>query len=127
MPKPRRRGAAAAGDHAARCYPLTSTTRRQATGSPKRSARISADRVRHTGPAPASEDFGCFGTEWHAPSVFWFVGGTDPAVYAKARAEGRINELPVNHSPHFAPVIHPTLRNRSGGHGGAALAWNAVR
>lgn len=39
-------------------------------------AYFSADRVRHTGPAPASEDFGCFGTEWHAPSVFWFVGGT---------------------------------------------------
>jgi hippurate hydrolase len=73
-------------------------------------AHFSADRVMHTGPAPASEDFGCFGTEWHAPSVFWFVGGTDPAVYAKAKEEGRINELPVNHSPKFAPVIHPTLR-----------------
>ena len=68
-----------------------------------------ADRVHHTGPAPASEDFGCFGTAWDVPSVFWFVGGTDPEVYAKAKAEGRINELPVNHSPSFAPVIHPTL------------------
>lgn len=73
-------------------------------------AHFSADRVIHTGPAPASEDFGCFGTAWHAPSVFWFVGGTDPAVYAKAKAEGRLNELPVNHSPKFAPVLHPTLR-----------------
>src|SRR5689334_9556742 len=27
-----------------------------------------ADRVRQTGPAPASEDFGSFGTEWHVPS-----------------------------------------------------------
>ncbi|HEY7901496.1 MAG TPA: amidohydrolase, partial [Caulobacteraceae bacterium] len=36
-------------------------------------AHFAADRVFHTGPAPASEDFGCFGTEWHAPSVFWFV------------------------------------------------------
>ncbi|WIM12981.1 M20 family metallopeptidase [Enhydrobacter sp.] len=69
-----------------------------------------ADRVRHTGPAPASEDFGCFGSEWHVPSVFWFVGGTDPTTYAKAKEAGRINELPVNHSPQFAPVIHPTLR-----------------
>ena len=60
-----------------------------------------ADRVAHTGPAPASEDFGCFGTEWHAPSVFWFVGGTDPDIYAKAKAAGRLNELPVNHSPHL--------------------------
>jgi amidohydrolase len=69
-----------------------------------------AERVRQTGPAPASEDFGSFGTEWHAPSVFWFVGGTDPDTYAKAKESGRINELPVNHSPKFAPVIHPTLR-----------------
>jgi amidohydrolase len=68
-----------------------------------------ADRVRVTGPAPASEDFGSFGTEWHAPSVFWFIGGTDPDTYMKAKEAGRLNELPVNHSPLFAPVIHPTL------------------
>ena len=71
---------------------------------------FAADRVRQTGPAPASEDFGSFGTEWHVPSVFWFVGGTDPDTYAKAKEAGRINDLPVNHSPKFAPVIHPTLR-----------------
>ncbi|RXH10670.1 amidohydrolase [Bradyrhizobium guangzhouense] len=68
-----------------------------------------AARVRPTGPAPASEDFGSFGTEWHVPSVFWFVGGTDPDVYAKARDANKLNELPVNHSPKFAPVLHPTL------------------
>jgi hippurate hydrolase len=71
---------------------------------------FSTDRVKHTGPSPASEDFGCFGTAWHVPSVFWFVGGTDPVIYAKAKAANRLNELPVNHSPKFAPVIHPTLR-----------------
>jgi amidohydrolase len=69
-----------------------------------------AQQVRETGPAPASEDFGSFGTEWHVPSVFWFVGGNDPAVYAKAKESNRLNDLPVNHSPKFAPVIHPTLR-----------------
>jgi hippurate hydrolase len=42
--------------------------------------------------------------------VFWFVGGTDPAVYAKAKQTHWLNELPVNHSPLFAPVLHPTLR-----------------
>jgi hippurate hydrolase len=73
-------------------------------------AHFGAERVRETGPAPASEDFGSFGSDWHAPSVFWFVGGTDPAVYAKAKAANRLNELPVNHSPKFAPVLHPTLR-----------------
>jgi len=68
------------------------------------------ERVRETGPAPASEDFGSFGTQWHVPPVFWFVGGTDPEAYAKARAANKLNELPVNHSPKFAPVLHPTLQ-----------------
>lgn len=84
-----------------------------------------ADRVRHTGPAPASEDFGCFGTAWDSPSVFWFVGGTDAEIFAKAKAEGRINELPVNHSPKFAPVIHPTLQTGVEAMAVAAMAWLA--
>ncbi|MET0986569.1 MAG: M20 family metallopeptidase [Steroidobacteraceae bacterium] len=87
-------------------------------------AHFSVERVRHTGPAPASEDFGCFGTEWHAPSVFWFVGGTDPALYAKAKEAGRIHELPVNHSPQFAPVLHPTLQIGVEAMAAAAMAWN---
>ena len=90
-------------------------------------AHFSAERVRHTGPAPASEDFGCFGTEWHAPSVFWFVGGTDPELYAKAKAAGKLNELPVNHSPQFAPVLHPTLETGVEAMVVAALAWLAAR
>src|SRR6201988_1011535 len=53
---------------------------------------VAAERVRQTGPAPASEDFGSFGTEWHVPSVFWFVGGTDPNVYDEAKNAGRVNE-----------------------------------
>jgi hippurate hydrolase len=88
-------------------------------------AHFGADRVRHTGPAPASEDFGCFGTAWDVPSVYWFVGGTDPNLYAKAKAEGRINELPVNHNPAFAPVVHPTLETGVEAMSVAALAWLA--
>jgi amidohydrolase len=56
---------------------------------------FSADRVRETGPAPASEDFGSFGAEWHAPSVFWFVGGTDPDHYAKAKQAGSTRFRPT--------------------------------
>jgi amidohydrolase len=84
---------------------------------------FSENRVHHTGPAPASEDFGCFGTEWHAPSVFWFVGGNDPEAYEKAKMTGKLNELPVNHSPHFAPVLHPTLQTGVEAMIVAALAW----
>ena len=86
---------------------------------------FSPARVHHTGPAPASEDFGCFGTAWHVPSVFWFVGGTDPETYAKAKAAGTLNKLPVNHSPQFAPVIHPTLETGVETLVVAALAWLA--
>ena len=68
-----------------------------------------ADRVQETDPTSASEDFGSFGAEWGAPSVFWFIGGSDPGVYAKAQKEGKIGEIPTNHNPHFAPMIHPTL------------------
>jgi amidohydrolase len=68
-----------------------------------------ADRVKDTQPTTASEDFGSFGTEWQVPSVFWFVGGTDPETYAKAKQSGTIADLPTNHNPRFAPVIHPTL------------------
>ncbi len=85
-----------------------------------------SERVRETGPAPASEDFGSFGTEWHSPSVFWFVGGTDPQVYAKAKAANRLNELPVNHSPMFAPVLHPTLRTGVETLAVATRAWLAA-
>jgi hippurate hydrolase len=88
-------------------------------------AYFSPERVRHTGPAPASEDFGCFGTAWQAPSVFWFVGGNDPVAYAKAKAAGKLNELPVNHSPQFPPVLHPTLETGVEALVVGALAWLA--
>lgn len=67
-------------------------------------------RVVEGQPSSASEDFGCFGSEGHMPSVFWFVGGTDPKVYEKARKAGLLQELPGNHNPRFAPVINPTLQ-----------------
>jgi amidohydrolase len=69
-----------------------------------------ADQVLLSEPVPSSEDFGTFGAEWGVPSVFWFVGGTDREQYAKAQLAGRVNELPVNHSPRFAPALHPTLK-----------------
>ena len=75
-------------------------------------------------PVPASEDFGSFGAEWHAPSVFWYIGGTDPDAYDKAKQAGRVTQdIPTNHSPNFAPVIHPTLETGVEAMVGAARAW----
>jgi hippurate hydrolase len=86
---------------------------------------FAAERVRQTGPAPASEDFGSFGAEWQTPSVFWFVGGTDPDRYAKAKEAGTINEIPTNHNPRFAPILHPTLETGVEALVVAAQAWLA--
>src|SRR5689334_13376262 len=87
---------------------------------------FAAGRVEESAPTTASEDFGSFGAECHAPAVFWFVGGTDPALYAKARAAGRLGELPTNHNPRFAPVIHPTLSTGVEAMVVAARAWLAA-
>ena len=78
--------------------PLTLTPTASPSPAARRTARFSA-----------SENFGSFGVEWHVPSVFWFIGGVDPDTYAKAEREGKLSEIPTNHNPKFAPVIHPTL------------------
>jgi hippurate hydrolase len=85
------------------------------------------ERVKQTGPTSASEDFGSFGSEWHVPSVFWFVGGTDPQAYAKAKEAGRVQDIPTNHNPRFAPVLHPTLETGIEAMVTAARAWLAPR
>jgi amidohydrolase len=88
-------------------------------------AHFDGGRVTATGPASASEDFGSFGVEWHVPSVFWFIGGVDPDTYAKAEREGKLSELPTNHNPRFAPVIHPTLETGVETLVAASCAWLA--
>jgi amidohydrolase len=87
---------------------------------------FSADRVEETKPTSASEDFGSFGAEWHVPSVFWFVGGIDQDQYAKAKANGTIRQIPTNHNPRFALVIHPTLETGVEALAVAAQAWLAA-
>ncbi len=81
------------------------------------------DQAYETAPASASEDFSIFGRTWNVPYVFWFVGGTDPSVYAQAKKEKQINKIPSNHSPKFAPVIHPTLETGLQAMLTAASAW----
>ena len=60
----------------------------------------------------ASEDFSDIPTAFDTPYTYWGVGGTDPEKYQKALAAGRLDQdIPVNHSEFFAPVIEPTLSN----------------
>jgi hippurate hydrolase len=84
------------------------------------------ERLREAKPTSASEDFGVFGASWQTPSVFWFVGGTDPKRYAAAKEAGRIREIPTNHNPGFAPVLHPTLETGVATMVVAAHAWLAA-
>lgn len=57
------------------------------------------------------------------PYVFWFVGGTDAIIYLEAKKNNQINPIPSNHSPQFAPVIHPTLKTGLQAMMIAAVAW----
>jgi hippurate hydrolase len=88
-------------------------------------AHFGHDRVRESKPTSASEDFGVFGQAWRTPSVFWFVGGTDPKTYAEAKQAGRVREIPTNHNPGFAPVLHPTLETGVAAMVVASRAWLA--
>ena len=57
-----------------------------------------------------SEDVSWFAREAGVPLVYWFWGGLDPQRYADAVARGTVNEeIPTNHSPFFAPILHPTI------------------
>ena len=82
-----------------------------------------SDRVHEIEPATASEDFGLFGAAWDVPAVFWVVGGIDPGKYKAAEQASKLDEIPANHAPDFAPVIHPTLRTGIEAMLAAAGAW----
>jgi hippurate hydrolase len=74
----------------------------------------------------ASEDFSDLPTALGAPYTYWGIGGIDPDIYRQAAAAGRIaQDIPVNHSPRFAPLIPPTLDTGTEALVVAALAWLA--
>lgn len=86
-------------------------------------------RVHHLPvPLAGSEDFGHFGTAAGVPSVFWFYGGYDAALYHGVSSVGlSLADLPdgiaFNHSPHFAPAIEPTTETGVRAMVAAALEW----
>ena len=85
------------------------------------------DRSYETPRRSASEDFSVFGREWKVPYVFWFVGGTDKNIFLEAKKNKAINTIPSNHSPKFAPVLHPTLKTGFVTMITAASAWLNAR
>ena len=75
----------------------------------------------------ASEDFSDLPDALGIPYCYWGIGGIDPDTYARAEAAGRVaDDVPVNHSARFAPVLQPTLDTGTAALVVAALEWLAV-
>lgn len=73
-----------------------------------------------------SEDFSILASAVDRPYSFFVYGGTAHEKWDKAEKEGRLMEdISVNHSGLFAPVIHPTLQTGLDGYVVAALTWLA--
>nr|WP_294865904.1 M20 family metallopeptidase [uncultured Pseudogulbenkiania sp.] len=104
-------------------YPLTQNDVAATTRVAQAFTAQFGERAIEVKPKAASEDFSIFGRRWGAPYVFWFVGGTDAKVYAEAKANQRLNTIPSNHSPRYAPVLDPTLKTGLQAMLAAASAW----
>ena len=92
-------------------YPLTDNdpdvTKRITTAFRK---HFPAGTVFDLGPQTASEDFSDIPNALGTPYTYWGVGGIAADKYERAREAGRVEQdVPVNHSEFFAPVIEPTL------------------
>lgn len=86
------------------------------------------DRACDLPPQTASEDFSDIPNALTTPYSYWGIGGIDPDTYQAAAAAGRVSEdISVNHSRTFAPVIQPTLDTGTQALAVAALAWLARR
>ncbi|WP_230208203.1 hypothetical protein [Microlunatus sp. Gsoil 973] len=72
----------------------------------------------------ASEDFSDIPHALSAPYCYWGIGGIDQETFQQAEHAGRVFEdIPVNHSPFFAPVMQPTLDTGTQALVVAALSW----
>jgi amidohydrolase len=82
------------------------------------------ERAAPIGQGAASEDFSDIPRALGVPYTYWFVGGIDPDTYEAAARAGRVSQdIPVNHSAAFAPVVQPTLDTGTQALVVAALAW----
>lgn len=83
------------------------------------------------GAVPGSEDVGELAKAANAPCVYWLLGGADPIHFegltALSEFAERVRTLPGNHSPEYAPVIDPTIRNGIAALVAAARHWLPAR
>lgn len=88
---------------------------------------LGREQVHEAHPDPGSEDFGVLGSAAGVPSVMWFWGGHDPADFGDMTEFLAHGTLPAGiasqHSPQYAPTLHPTLEVGTRALLAAALAW----
>ncbi len=87
-------------------------------------ANYFGDRFMPMAAQSASEDFSDIPNALGVPYTYWGIGGIDEQQYREAVESGRVaQDIPVNHSATFAPVIQPTLDTGTQAIVVAALAW----
>lgn len=71
---------------------------------------LGADHVFDPGAGAGSEDVGILATAADAPLSYWLLGGADPSLFTTGRLDDpALRTIPSNHSPHYAPILEPTL------------------
>ena len=73
-------------------------------------AWLGPDKIMDPGAGAGSEDVGILATSSGAKLSYWLLGGTDPSLFTTGDMnDPALLKVPSNHSPHYAPVIDPTL------------------
>ncbi|MDV6269372.1 amidohydrolase [Rhodococcus globerulus] len=73
-------------------------------------AWLGEDNILDPGAGAGSEDVGILATSSGAQLSYWLLGGTDPSLFTTGdMSDPALRTVPSNHSPHYAPVIEPTL------------------
>ena len=107
-------------------FPLTDNDAETTARVAAAFADFFGDRAHELPRQTASEDFSDIPTALGTRYTYWGFGGVDAGRYREALAAGRVGaDIPVNHNPAFAPVIHPTLDVGTQALVVAALAWLA--
>ena len=108
-------------------YPLTDNDTEVTDRVAGAFAAYFGDRAVELPQQSASEDFSDLPRALGAPYTYWGIGGIDPDTYRAAEQAGRVaQDIPVNHSASFVPVIQPTLDTGTQALVTAALAWLAA-
>jgi hippurate hydrolase len=105
-------------------YPLTDNDEEVTTRVAACFSAYFADRAGALPQQSASEDFSDVPNALGVPYTYWGIGGIDAEAYHAAEQAGRVSQdIPVNHSATFAPVLQPTLDTGTQAMVVAALCW----